>query len=208
MRNFLTAQQVIVLREAHYDSKFRKQADRIKAILALNRGLSYEQTAKLLLLDQTTIRRYEKEFKKIGVDGILENNHIGSDPYLTVNQQHELTLHLKENTYQKVLEIVVYVKNTYNKIYSIEGMTHLLHRLGFVYKKTKAIPGKVDRNKQEVFKKEYLKLKQGKNLSDKIYFVDAAHPQHNNQPFYGWIYKGEEKAIKTNSGRKRVNRNN
>jgi len=207
MKNFLTAQEVIVLREAHYDSKFRKQADRIKAILALNQGLSYEQIAKLLLLDQTTIRRHEKEFKKIGVDGILESNHIGSDSYLTVNQQHELTLHLKENTYQTVKEIVVYVKNTYNKIYSIEGMTHLLHRLGFVYKKTKAIPGKVDRNKQEVFKKEYLKLKQGKSSSDKIYFVDAAHPQHNNQPFYGWIYKGETKTIKTNTGRKRVNLN-
>jgi len=80
MKNFLTAQEVIVLREAHYDSEFRKQADRIKAILALNRGLSYEQTAKLLLLDQTTIRRYEKEFKKIGVDGILENNHIVKYP--------------------------------------------------------------------------------------------------------------------------------
>jgi len=207
MKNFLTAQQVIVLREAHYDSKFRKQADRIKAILALNRGLSYEQTAKLLLLDQTTIRRYEKEFKKIGVDGILESNHIGSDPYLTVNQQHELTLHLKENTYQKVLEIVVYVKNTYNKIYSIEGMTHLLHRLGFVYKKTKVIPGKVDLKKQEEFKKEYQKLKQSKGIDDKIYFVDASHPHHNNRPFYGWIYKGEEKAIKTNTGRKRLNLN-
>lgn len=96
------------------------------------------------MLDETTIRRYKKEFKKSGVDRILENNHIGSDSFLTINQQHELTLRLKENTYQTVKEIVAYVKNTYNKTYSIEGMTHLLHRLGFVYKKTKIIPGKVD----------------------------------------------------------------
>lgn len=57
-------------------------------------------------------------------------------------------------------------------------MTHLLHRLGFVYKKTKVIPGKVDLKKQEQFKKEYEELKQNKKEEDRIYFVDASHPQH------------------------------
>lgn len=76
-----------------------------------------------------------------------------------------------------------------------------------MYKKTKVIPGKVDLLKQEQFKKEYEQLKQNKKTDDKIYFIDAAHPHHNNQSFYGWIYKGEEKAIKTNTGRKRVNLN-
>lgn len=33
------------------------------------------------------------------------------------------------------------------------------------------------------------------------------HPPHNTQPTYGWILKGEEKAIPTNSGRDRVNQN-
>lgn len=55
-------------------------------------------------------------------------------------------------------------------------MTHLLHRLSFVYKKTKVIPGKVDLAKQEQFKKEYADLKQNKRPEDKIYFVDASHP--------------------------------
>lgn len=76
-----------------------------------------------------------------------------------------------------------------------------------MYKKTKVIPGKVDREKQEVFKEAYYELKQTKKPEDKIYFVDATHPQHNNMPFYGWIYKGETKAIKTNSGRTRLNLN-
>ncbi len=86
-------------------------------------------------------------------------------------------------------------------------MTHLLHRLHFVYKKTKVLPGKVDKDKQELFKQEYEKLKTEKKPEDKIYFVDASHPHHNNMPFYGWMYKGEPKAIKTNTGRKRVNLN-
>lgn len=207
MKNFLTAQEVIVLREAHYDSKFRKQADRIKAILFLNQGFSYEQTAKLLMLDDTTVRRYYSEYKQTGVDGLLKYRYQGSNGFLTHLQEQELAAHLKEHIYQTVKEVIIYVKNTYDKTYSIEGMTHLLHRLGFVYKKTKVIPGKVDLQKQEQFKKEYQELKQNKKEEDRIYFVDASHPQHNNRPFYGWISKGEEKAIKTNTGRKRVNLN-
>ena len=207
MKDFLTAQEVLILKEAHYSSRLRKSADRIKTILFLNQGFSYEQTAKLLMLDDVTIRRYDKEYQKTGVDGLLEDHYHGSNGFLTILQEQELTTHLKNHTYQTVKEVIAYVKNTYNKTYSIEGMTHLLHRLGFVYKKTKVIPGKVDKEKQEQFKREYYELKETKQAEDKIYFLDAAHPHHNNEPFYGWIYKGETKTIKTNTGRKRVNLN-
>lgn len=207
MKDFLTAREVIILQEAHHSSRLRRSADRIKTILCLNQGLSYEQIAKLLLLDETTVRRYYKEYQKTGADGLLENHYHGSKGFLTILQEQELIAHLKTHIYQTVKEVVVYINKTHNKNYSIEGMTHLLHRLGFVYKKTKQIPGKVDRVKQEQFKKEYCELKKTKESEDKIYFVDATHPQHNNMPFYGWIYKGETKTIKANTGRKRLNLN-
>lgn len=207
MKDFLTVQEVIILQEAHHSSQLRKSADRIKTILCLNQGLSYEQIAKLLLLDETTIRRYYKEYQNTGVDGLLEDHYCGSSGYLTILQEQKLTAHLKDNIYQTVKEVILYVNNTYSKTYSIEGMTHLLHRLGFVYKKTKQIPGKVDLQKQELFKRQYQQLRNTKQPEDKIYFVDATHPQHNNMPFYGWIYKGTIKTIKANTGRKRLNLN-
>lgn len=207
MKDFLTAREVIILQEAHHSSRLRKSADRIKTILCLNQGLTYEQIAKLLLLDEVTIRRYYKQYQKTGIDGLLECRYHGSNGYLTVLQEQALTAHLKEHIYQTVKEVVAYANNTYSKNYSIVGMTHLLHRLHFVYKKTKVLPGKVDREKQAVFKQEYEELKAAKKPEDKIYFLDASHPQHNNMPFYGWIYKGATKTIKTNTGRKRVNLN-
>lgn len=207
MKNFLTAQEVVILREAHYDSQFRKRADRIKAILFLNQGFSFEQTAKLLMLDETTIRRYEKEFQQGGVDLLVEDNYSGSESFLTTEEQQALTLYLKQHTLKTVKEVVFHVLKTYGKKYSIEGMTHLLHKLGFVYKKTKIIPGKLDPLKQEQFKKDYQALKENLNPQDKIYFLDASHPHHNNKSSYGWIPKGEERWIKTNTGRKRVNIN-
>lgn len=207
MKDFLTEEDVRILKEGHHSAWYRKNADRIKAVLLLNEGFSYEQVAKILLLDETTIRRYERAYEKEGIDGLLEDHYHGSSGFLITLEEQELIIHLKEHIYQTVKSVTVYVNNTYHKNYSIEGMTHLLHRLGFVYKKTKQIPGRVDVSKQELFKKEYQELKQTKKQEDKIYFLDATHPQHNNMPFYGWIYKGDMKTIKTNSGRTRLNLN-
>jgi len=207
MGTLLTSDQRDILQEAHHSSRLRKSADRIKTILFLDEGFSYEQTARLLMLDEMTIRRYEKEFQKDGIDGLLENRYRGSNGNLTAAQEEALQIYLKEHIYQTVKSVVAYVHDTYGKDYSIEGMTHLLHRLHFSYKKTKVIPGKYNAEKQEQFKEAYEELKENKNPEDTIYFVDACHPHHNNRPFYGWIYKGEEKSIKTNSGRERLNLN-
>ena len=38
-----------------------------------------------------------------------------------------------------------------------------------------------------------------------IYFVDAVHPELQSKPAHGWIKKGEKIALKSASGRKRVN---
>ena len=37
--------------------------------------------------------------------------------------------------------------------------------------------------------------------------MGGVHPQHNTVAAYGWIKKGQDKAVKTNSGRQRLNIN-
>jgi transposase len=95
MKDFLTAQEIEILEEAHHSSRFRKSADRIKTILFLNNGFTYAQTAKLLLLDETTIRRYEKGYQESGIDGLLEHHYHGSFANLSKAQEKELTGYLK-----------------------------------------------------------------------------------------------------------------
>jgi transposase len=207
MKGFLTEEQIGILREAHYSCRLRKSADRIKAILLLNDGLPYEKVARILMLDETTIRRYEKQYEEVGIDELIESRYFGSRGILTKMQEMGLITHLKNKTYQTVKEICTYVFFHYRKQYSVEGMTHLLHRLGFVYKKTKRIPGKLNPQKQAEFIKLYQELKQNKKKADKIYFLDSTHPQHNSYPAYGWIFKGTVKTVKANTGRKRLNLN-
>jgi transposase len=207
MKDFLPAQEVRRLKAAHRLEKDRKRADRIKTILFLHKGFSYPQIAELLMLDETTIRRYEKEYEKTGIDGLLEDHYHGSAGFLSEAEERDLEIHLRKHTQHTVKAICRYVRGTFGISYSIAGMTQLLHRLGFVYKKTKVVPGKFDSRKQAFFRKFYTALKECKGPDDRIYFLDATHPQHNTQAAYGWIYKGEIKAVKGNSGRQRLNLN-
>jgi transposase len=126
---------------------------------------------------------------------------------LSEEQEVQLVEYLDNHLCHTTSEISEYVLEEFGVEYSMRGMQHVLSRLGFVYKKTKAVPGKADAKKQKNFVKQYEKLKSEKNEEDPIYFVDGAHPLHNSQPSYGWILRGKEKQIPSNTGRKRVNLN-
>jgi len=206
---FLTDEQITVLRQAHKTIRDKKVADRIKAILSLNAGFSYSQIATILLLDEVTLRRYVQKFQEKGIDGVLEYRYTGGQARLSSMQQQAIKAYFTEGTPQTAKEAVAYIQKTYGIRYSVIGITKVLHRLGFVYKKPKIIPGKASQEKQAVFLEQYKTTKLGLREKDRIYFLDATHPQHNTKPFYGWILRGKkhDKYIKTNSGRARLNLN-
>lgn len=209
MGKFLTEDQVIELRQAHRKIRDRKQADKIKTILSLDRGLSYQEVAALLLLDETTIHRYEDEFNKKGIKELLTTHYMGGFSQLTAQQQAKLREYFVIHTPQTVMEAREYMQKAYKINYSINGLTKLLHRLGFVYKKPKVIPGKADNQLQLAFLKDYEELKGQLGEKDRIYFADSTHPTHNTKVSYGWILKGRanDKYIKTTTGRIRLNLN-
>ena len=91
MKNFLTAKEISILEEAHHSCRLRKSADRIKTILLLDEGYAFETIAHILRLDDGTIRRYLKEFKTKGIDGLLEDHYHGSSGFLTTHQERELS---------------------------------------------------------------------------------------------------------------------
>jgi transposase len=207
MKDFLPKEKVNAFKKAHRAAKSKREADRIKTILLLNQGYSYEETARILLLDDSTIRTYYQEYQQGGLDKVVSDYYKGKQPTLAPSQEHFLKLHLRIHTYLATHEIAVYVTGRFGVTYSIGGMTKLLHRLGFTYKKPKVVPGKADVVKQAAFLKEYQELKAARALQDHIYFVDGVHPHHNAIPAYGWIEKGKDKYLKTNTGRQRLNLN-
>ena len=86
-------------------------------------------------------------------------------------------------------------------------MTKLLHELGFSYKKPKRVPGNADRQVQEEFIEKYRELRKTAGENDPIVFMDGCHPMFNSIAGYGWIRKGKDKELQSNTGRQRVNIN-
>lgn len=209
MRDFLTEEQVKALKLTHRTIKDKKLADRIKAVLMVHFGFTFDQISQALLLDEVTLRRYVEKFQGKGVTGLLEYHYAGGKSQLNILQQNELRVYLVANTQTKAKDIVDYLKKKYSVSYSVIGITKLLHRIGFSYKKPKIIPGKANLDRQKEFLIKYKEIKSKLKANDQVYFLDATHPTHNTTPSYGWILKGKQndKFIKTNTGRERLNLN-
>lgn len=207
MKDFLTPEQVSSLRFEHRHLKDKKLADRIKALLSLNTGFAIAEVASILLLDEVTLRRYVQKFQEQGISGLLECHYHGGKSHLTVLEQNALETYLVTRTLTTAKQVQDYILKTYGKKYSVLGVTKLLHRMGFTYKKPKIVPGNVSVALQQEFLKKYTEVKETLRTNDQIYFSDATHPTHNTKPSYGWIKKGKRNDvyIKSNTGRKRLN---
>ncbi len=203
----LSDEELRSLRIAHREAKNKRSAYRINAMILLGQGWTVTQVAQALLLDEGTIRNYIRRYQKGGIEGLGRDKYKGSEGYLSQAQLAALDEHLQAHTYLRVEDVIVYVEKRFGVSYTVRGMTDCLHRLGFTYKKPKLVPGKSDPEAQQRFVDEYEKLKENKAVEDPIYFMDGVHALHNPIGAFGWIKKGTDKPIKTNTGRNRVNVN-
>lgn len=203
----LSKEKMAELEKLHRSIRDKRQADRVKAVIALSKGWSAVQVAEILLFDEKTSRNYFERYQNVGIEALLDNNYTGAEPKLNEHQINELDSYLEERIFLDAKSVVDHIHKQYGVHYSVSGVTDLLHRIGFSYKKPRHVPGKQDPVKQQAFLEEYDRLKASKGENDPIYFADATHPHHNSIPSYGWIKKGKEKELKANCGRQRLNIN-
>jgi transposase len=208
MKEFrLTAEQLKILRRRHREARKKRQADRLKAVYLLGKGWSIYDVSEALLLDEDTLRNYIQRYQEGGIKALLKDGYKGSEGKLTEGELKELDAHLQEVTYLRVKDIVVHVKKEYEIEYTESGMTKLLKRLNFSYKKPKKVPGKANKEEQQKFLKKYRKIRCKMSSNDSLYFMDGVHPEHQPIIKCGWIKKGTEKEIKTTARQKRLNIN-
>jgi transposase len=179
----------------------RRYAERIKVILLLDEGQTYKNISHFLFLDEGTIANYKKRYREGGLVGLITDDYKTKRTKLNEFEELQLADDVDLNFFLSAKEITFHVKNKFKITYSVSGMNNLLHRLGFTFKKAKGVPGKAKKSDQNRF----LNIYRGLKPHGKVYFGDATHPLHNTILSYGWIKKGCEKEIFTNSGRNRVN---
>ncbi len=87
MRDYtLSKEKIAELEKLHRSLRDKRQADRVKAVIALAKGWSAAQVAEILLFDETTSRNYFERYQHGGDDALLGDNYSGAEPiYIIVD---------------------------------------------------------------------------------------------------------------------------
>lgn len=189
-------------------TKDAKTAIRIRAILALDDGYRVTDVARILRLDEDTVTKWRNKFRRrrLLTDWLATQCH-GYSGRLTPAQERAVEQYVTTELVTDCQQVVAFIKNRSGITYTLNGATKLLHRLGFVYKQTTLVPGKLDEAAQAAWLKGYKKLAVKLPENEVILFGDGVHPSHNVHAAKAWVKKGEQKKVPTNTGRKRLNIN-
>lgn len=206
MKGFkLNKDELLTLRQAHKSEHYKRSAYKINAVILLGTGWTLEEVKEALLVDEETLRNYIKKYQDGGLPALLKVEYKGSEPQLSVAEISQLCQALNTQIFLTTQSVIDYVVKEFEIQYSQSGMRDLLHRLDYEYKKPKLVPANPDHAAQEIFAEQYEDFMLNKPENVEVLFVDAVHPQHNTMAAYGWIKRGEKRAIKSSSGRDRLN---
>ena len=183
-------------------------ARRANALVLLDDGMSCEAIAKVLLLDDDTIRTWYRLYEGDGIEGLTNFSYEGSACQLSGEQQEKLKAWVATALPRTTRQVGAWIENEFGVVYEgRSGLIALLHRLGLEYHKPNVIPRKLDEEKQRAFIEGLRSAKLLNSLGDDeaVLFADAVHPTHAARPVGCWAPSQEKLAIEQTSGRQRIN---
>lgn len=179
---------------------------RANALLLLDDGMSCEAIAKVLFLDDDTIRTWYRLYEQDGIEGLGSFGYEGSACRLSEQQQAQLKAWITQTLPRTTREIGAWIEQEFGIEYQgRSGLIALLHRLGMEHRKPKTISRKLDPAKQAAFIKTYEGLLNQLSADEAVLFADAVHPTHGVRPVGCWAPKDVPVAITQSSGRERLN---
>jgi len=187
-------------------SAAHRLARRANALVLLDKGMSYAAVAKVLLLDDDTIRTWRLLYEENGIEGLASFGHEGSACRLNDEQQVRLITWITETLPRSTRTIGAWIAAEFGIEYqSRSGLIALLHRLGMEHRKPKAISRKLDPQKQAAFITAYENVLNQLEADETVVFADAVHPTHAVRPVGCWAPKELAVAVEQSSGRDRLN---
>lgn len=198
-------------RELRALQKQRRDDDgyiKVTVVLMLDSGWVMSSVADALGLDEATLYRYVRAFTDLGLAKYLAHERPGYWGLLSSAQLARLCQEVNTRLYTDVKALQVWVAETCRVLYSLSGLTELLHRLGFTYKLTTPVPCQADAVAQHTFLDQLTELAAQVEAGQAVlYYADAAHPTHNTRCTRAWCAVGQQRPLLTVSGRERVNLN-
>lgn len=187
-------------------SAAHRLARRANALVLLDDGMSCQAVAKVLLLDDDTIRTWHDLYQEDGIEGLASFGYEGSACRLTERQQNALKLWIGETLPRTTREVGAWIEQQCGIAYQgRSGLIALLHRLGMEHRKPKAVSRKLDPAKQAAFIESYETLLNQLDADEVVLFGDAVHPTHAVRPVGCWAPRDMSVAVSQTSGRQRLN---
>lgn len=179
---------------------------RANALVLLDDGMSCARVAKLLFVDDDTVRQWHHLYLQDGVDGLAGLGRGGSACRLSAEQQDLLVGWVGQVLPRTTREIGAWIGSAFDISYQgRSGLIALLHRLGIEYRKPQSVPRKLDVATQQAFIDDYKLLQKSLLCDEVVMFADAVHPTHSARPAGCWAPKDVRVALEQNSGRERLN---
>ena len=206
-RGFLDSESRRDLIELARDgSAAHRLARRANALVLLDKGMSCQSVADVLLLDNDTIRTWYQLYREDGIEGLASFGHEGGACRLTVRQQEQLKAWISETLPRTTRAVGAWIARECGIEYQTRsGLIALLHRLGMEHRKPTAISRKLDPMKQASFIKAHHALMNRLSADEAVIFADAVHPTHAVRPVGCWAPKQVPVAVEQSSGRDRLN---
>ena len=160
-------------------SAAHRLARRANALVLLDAGYTFSKVAKVLLLDDGTIRAWHKMFVEDGLEGLTRFEPGGSACQMNDEQQEKLKAWVGSVLPRSTREIGAWIAKEFGFAYAgRSGLIALLNRIGLEYRKPEVISRNLDEDKQRAFIAAYENLLNSLPENEAVLFADAVHPTH------------------------------
>ena len=191
-----------VVKDGREEQRFSRRAN---ALLLLDDGMKYEQVAKVLYIDDSTVRAWRRAYEEAGVGSIYAFYLEGGASSLSKVHIDELRAWVTETLPESTAEAGKFILDRFGVEYGKSGLIKLLHRIGFDWKKPESVPAKINVETQRAFIESHEKLRNSLGPDEAIVYVDAVHPTHQSSPGGRWLPQDTRCAVSVTSGRERLN---
>jgi len=157
-------------------------------------------------VDDDTVRIWHAMFLTDGFEGLSAFEAGGSACLISAEQQAALKDWVTTTLPRSTRHVGAWIEAQFDLSYeSRSGLSALLQRLGFAFRKPEVIPRKLDEAQQKALIKSYTELLNALPSDEAVLFADAVHPTHAARSAGCWAPASETLAIEQTSGRQRIN---
>ncbi|MCU0341854.1 MAG: hypothetical protein MUE30_18420 [Spirosomaceae bacterium] len=123
--------QISLLQELQRNTSDRLTYQKLTTLLMLHKKYPISEIAFILGVDQSTIYRHYHQYNSSkNFDSYLETHYKPCVGKLTDEQKGMVKQYVNANICHSSLDILVYIKNSFQVEYTPDGVIALLHRLG------------------------------------------------------------------------------